>query len=123
VFVKPAAGWKNMTQTAELTAHDGVPNDQFGNAVSISGNIIAVGASFWDHNHTGQSGAIYIYIKPASGWHTTSQSSAELFPPATSPVSLLGASVGIGSGVIIGGAPYATINNQTYEGAAFVFGP
>jgi|ERR1035441_10327648 hypothetical protein len=123
VFVKPAAGWKSMTQTAELTAHDGEPNDQFGNAVSISGNIIAVGASYWDHNHTGQSGAIYTYIKPASGWRTTSRSSAELFPSASSTASYLGASVGIGSGVAMGGAPYATINNQTYEGAVFVFGP
>lgn len=123
VFVKPAAGWKRMTQTAELSAPDGEVNDHFGNAVSISGNLIAVGASFWDHNNTGQSGAIYAYNKPASGWVTTSRSSAELFPPASSPAALLGATVGIGSGVIIGGAPYATINNQTYEGAVFVFGP
>jgi len=123
VFVKPAAGWQNMTQTAELTAHDGEPNDQFGNAVSISGNIIAIGASFWDHNHTSQSGAIYVYTEPASGWVTTSRSRAELFPPASSSGSLLGASVGIGNGVVVGGAPYATINNQADEGAIFVFGP
>lgn len=123
VFVKPTAGWKRMTQTAELTAPDGEVNDHFGNAVSISGNTIAVGASNWDHNQTGQSGAIYVYTKPATGWVTTSRSSAELFPPANSPAALLGATVGVGNGVVIGGAPYATINNQLGEGAVFVFGP
>jgi hypothetical protein len=123
VFVKPAAGWKNMTQTAELTAPDGENNDKFGNAVSISGNIIAVGASFWDHFQTGESGAIYAYVKPASGWRTTSRSSAELFPPASSTASYLGTNVGIGSGVVMGSAPLATLNNLTNEGAVFIFGP
>jgi len=40
---------------------DGTPSAQFGNVVSISGNLIAVGA--YKHNHSGyiHSGAVYIY--------------------------------------------------------------
>ena len=44
VFVKPAGGWKNMTQTAKLTASDGVEGNEFGDWVAIDGNTIAVGA-------------------------------------------------------------------------------
>src|ERR1700691_987793 len=45
VFVKPAGGWSNMTQTAELTASDRQNGDYFGGSVAISGNTIVVGAS------------------------------------------------------------------------------
>src|ERR1700691_5848424 len=44
VFVKPATGWANMTQTAELTASDEQLGDGFGESVSVSGNTIVVGA-------------------------------------------------------------------------------
>jgi hypothetical protein len=33
VFVKPASGWHNMTQTAKLTASDGEESDGFGQGV------------------------------------------------------------------------------------------
>jgi hypothetical protein len=42
VFVKPATGWANATQTAELTPSDGVAGLGFGFFVAISGNTIAV---------------------------------------------------------------------------------
>jgi hypothetical protein len=45
VFVKPAGGWANMTETAKLTASDGAANDFFGNSVAISGDTVVVGAS------------------------------------------------------------------------------
>ena len=45
VFVKPSAGWSNMTQTAKLTASDGVEGDYFGYSVSVSGDTVVVGAS------------------------------------------------------------------------------
>src|SRR4029077_797489 len=35
VFVKPAAGWSNMMQTAELTASNGAASDSFGYSVAI----------------------------------------------------------------------------------------
>jgi hypothetical protein len=37
VFVKPAGGWANMTETAKLTASDGTPVSLFGLSVAISG--------------------------------------------------------------------------------------
>jgi uncharacterized repeat protein (TIGR03803 family) len=56
VFVRPTAGWANMTQTAKLTASDGDPG--VGYAVGISGDtIVAAGST-----------AVYVFVKPASGW-------------------------------------------------------
>src|ERR1700730_18525607 len=42
VFVAPASGWTDMTETAKLTASDGKPGDAFGDSVSMSGKTIAV---------------------------------------------------------------------------------
>ena len=44
VFVKPSGGWSNMTQTAILTASDAAAGDYFGDAVSVSGGTVVVGA-------------------------------------------------------------------------------
>jgi len=43
VFVKPAGGWANLTQTAKLTASDGAALDRLGIAVSVSGNTVVAG--------------------------------------------------------------------------------
>jgi hypothetical protein len=65
VFVKPAAGWANMTQTAKLTASDGQKNSLFGYATSISGNTIMVGSPGAGTNVTGK---VYAYVEPPTGW-------------------------------------------------------
>jgi FG-GAP repeat len=61
VFVKPKTGWKNMTQTAKLTASEGTTD--FGISVAIDGNTILVGAL------NSPSGG-YIFVKPVRGWKT-----------------------------------------------------
>jgi hypothetical protein len=65
VFVKPAGGWVNATQTAELTASDGAEGDASGYLpVAISGSTIVMGARF----HHPQEGAVYVFQEPAGGW-------------------------------------------------------
>jgi len=44
VFEKPPGGWENMTETAKLTASDGATYDEFGCSVSISGDVVMIGA-------------------------------------------------------------------------------
>ena len=44
VFVEPAGGWANGTQTAKLTSSDGAANDEFGYSVAVSGATIVAGA-------------------------------------------------------------------------------
>ena len=48
VFVKPAGGWANMTQTAKLTASDGAYADQLGISVAHCGDTVVAGALGWD---------------------------------------------------------------------------
>lgn len=62
VFVKPKTGWKNMTQTAKLTASDGQGDANFGWSVAIHGDTVLVGTLDWGV------GGGYIFVKPARGW-------------------------------------------------------
>ena len=64
VFVKPSGGWSNMTQTAKLTASDGVGNDHFGYFVSVSGDTVVVGAPIDESSR----GSAYVFVKPGADW-------------------------------------------------------
>jgi hypothetical protein len=75
VFVKPAGGWKNMTQTAELVSSDIASGDNFGWSVGISGDTVVAGAP---QIVTGN-GKGYVFVKPANGWQNMTET-AELTP-------------------------------------------
>jgi hypothetical protein len=111
IFVKPASGWTNMTETAKLTASDGADGDAFGYNVSISGNTAAVGALF---AHSG-AGAAYVFVKPASGWSKMTQT-AELTASDSSTFDSMG-SVAISGNTVVTGA----YGHNNFMGAAYVF--
>jgi hypothetical protein len=69
IFVKPASGWKNSTETAILSPSDGMNDDQFGDSVSIHEDTVAVGSA----KSSGGRGAIYVYVEPKSGWKSTTE--------------------------------------------------
>ena len=101
LFLEPASGWANMTQTAKLTASDGAQNDSLGASVAISGNTAVAGDA--------GKGATYVFVEPTSGWADMTQT-AKLtggFPWVSVAVS--GNTV-----VAAGGAPFAPY-------AAYVF--
>jgi hypothetical protein len=82
VFVKPATGWTSMTQTATLTASDGMPYDDFGDAVAVGGTIIVVGAP---NAVTGtEFGKAYLFVEPSGGWANATQTAALLASDAHS---------------------------------------
>lgn len=116
VFTEPAKGWGNMTQTAKLTASDGVANNQFGFAVSIDGGTIAVGA----HGMNSGRGAVYVFTEPINGWTNMTQT-AKLTASDATPSELVGRSVSISGNTVVAGAPQD--NNGAYkeQGAAYVF--
>jgi hypothetical protein len=115
VFVKPPSGWTNMTQTAELTASDGQPLDGFGSSVAISGSTVVVGALDATVNGNPDQGAAYVFVKPASGWVSMTET-AKLTASDGADYDELGASVSISSGTVIVGAP-----QYPGPGAAYVF--
>jgi len=64
VFVKPNQGWKNKTETAKLTASDGI-GFRLGYSVSIASDTIVAGAPYW---RSRDNGAAYVFVKPLKGW-------------------------------------------------------
>ena len=107
VFVKPASGWQNMTQTAELTSSD---NGQgFGTSVAISGDAIVVGAanpSNFEDQAAGP-GAAYVFVKPANGW-TNATENAKLTASDGQDGDAFGNSVAISGNTIAVGAIFAS---------------
>jgi hypothetical protein len=114
LFVKPANGWTNMTQTAKLTASDGVVNDGLGASVSISGNTVLAGASGIFPSST--PGFAYVFLEPTNGWTNMTQT-AKLTASDAVQGDALGASVSISGNTVASGAP----NHNSGRGAAYVF--
>lgn len=119
VFVEPAGGWKDTTQTAKLTASNGAKDDWFGASVSISGNTIAIGAPYAENDS--YDGAVYVFVKPASGWRTTSKFNAELTPLNGTAFGECGMSTAISGDTVAAGAQGATVVSNLYQGAVYVF--
>jgi len=65
VFVKPGGGWATGTETAKLTASDGLAYDQFGISVALDGDTALVGAYLNE-----PTGSAYVFVKPGGGWAT-----------------------------------------------------
>lgn len=65
VFVRGGTVW---TQQKKLIASDPGTNDQFGVAVSISGNSAIVGAFWDDHPGLTDSGSAYVFVRSGAAW-------------------------------------------------------
>ena len=120
VFVEPASGWANMTQTAELTATDEAPYGDFGSSVSInqSGSTVVVGAfdNTIPYGGIGGPGAAYVFAEPASGWASMTQT-AKLTASDGAAGDDFGFSVSINGNMVVVGAMGA----NSSQGAAYVF--
>ena len=119
VFVEGALGWKNMTQTAKLTASDGASGAVFGSSVACSGNTVVVGAPHQPVGGKASQGEAYVFVKPASGWHDMTET-ARLTSPDGAASDDFGYSVSIVGKIIAVGAPQASGQVQ-FEGKAYIF--
>ena len=102
-------GGTNWVQSAELTASDGAPSSYFGDAVSLNGNRVVVGA-YYGANYQG---AAYVYDFNAPNW----KQSAELIAADGSTYDYFGSSVSVSGNRVVVGA-YGKANDQ---GAAYVY--
>ena len=68
VYVRPADGWADATETAELTRGFGHKYDGFGTGVAVSSDDgkIAVGNPY--SRSSNFRGSVYVYTKPTGGW-------------------------------------------------------
>jgi hypothetical protein len=120
VFVQPAAGWTTATQTAELTASDSRSYDFLGFSVAISAGTVVAGAPYHQVGAHPDAGAAYVYVQPAAGWASTSQT-AELTVSDGGASDYLGLSVGVDGGTVVAGAPYHQVAGNRWQGAAYAF--
>jgi hypothetical protein len=121
VFREPQHGWQSATQTAELTASDGTSGDSLGLSVGISGDTIVGGAPFATVNENPFQGAAYVFVEPRQGWVNETEI-AKLTASDGAAGDILGAMVGLSDDTIVAGAPFATVNGNASQGAAYVFG-
>jgi trimeric autotransporter adhesin len=119
VFVEPRGGWRSETQTAKLTASDGLIGNELGASVAISGGTVVAGAVNAIVNGNPDQGAVYVFTEPRGGWRSETQT-AELTASDGAEGDDLGSSTGIYGDAVVAGAVGATVNGNR-EGAAYVF--
>jgi hypothetical protein len=119
LFVEPAPGWSGIWgQTTEFKASDGTGDAAFGLSVSVSENVLVVGAPGQTIDSKQREGASYIFARPTTGWPKNMTETAELTESDGKPADAFGISVAISNKTVIAGA-YLRHNRQ---GAAYIFG-
>ena len=126
VFVKPAGGWKDMTETAKLIgAHvDNKGEDRVGSTVAIDGDTIVAGVPNVLPNDNGLGfGEALVYVKPAHGWVNATEDAVLYINPAFYPSqgAGFGFSVGISGNAIVVGAIGCCFEGRSTAGQAYVW--
>jgi FG-GAP repeat len=121
VFVRPASGWRDATQTTELTAEEGGPGELFGHSVALSGATVAVGAPYREVGGVAAQGAVYVFVRPASGWSGPVGQAAELTASDGAKNELLGRSLAVSGNTVVAGASSREIARNAEQGELYVF--
>jgi len=103
-----------------LTPSDGSAGGDFGASLSMTGNTLVVGALAETIANTSNEGAVYVFVRPSSGWRDTTET-AKLTASDGNQDEAVGQSVAIHDGTIVAGAGCATVNGNVCQGAAYIF--
>ncbi len=132
VFTKRAATgvWDDWDDTSvsnatpELTASDRASGDRFGRAVAMDGDTIVIGAPYHDYddpddntNDVSNSGAAYVFIRPATGVWATDTETAKLTASERAENDQFGYSVAVDGNTVVVGAD----QDDSNRGSAYVF--
>src|SRR5262249_11932887 len=114
VFTRSGSTW---TQQQKLTANDGAANDQFGSAVAVSGDTVAVGAYEDDVGGQADAGSAYVFVGSGTTW--TQQ--AKLTANDGGGSNQFGSAVAVSGDTVAVGANQDTVGGQVVSGSAYVF--
>ncbi|MCH8902446.1 MAG: T9SS type A sorting domain-containing protein [Bacteroidetes bacterium] len=128
VFVRPSGsnGWgltsspSNLNEDAKMISSGSTFSDGFGISISISGNVVVVGA----HGENTARGAAYVFVEPSSGWasaSTTLNEQAKLLAQSGTSFDFFGHSVSIDGDYIAVGSPFALPGTDNLAGSAYIF--
>lgn len=119
VFEADQGGVQNWGQQTRITAPDAAAGDQFGQALALSGQYLAVGAPF-DNPRGVQSGALHVYHRRDNGaWEHL----AKLSDLAGSAHDHLGMAAAMYKDTILAGAPGNDFGPATDRGSVAFFAP
>jgi hypothetical protein len=107
IYVRGASGWP-ATPTTIVRDPSAATDDQFGFSVAMSGNTVVIGSR---GTLTG-GGALYIYVKGASGWPTTPTTT---LPDPSAKAQNFGYSVAVSGGTVVASAgAMASVPGKVY---------
>ncbi|MFG0283561.1 MAG: hypothetical protein ACF8R7_03995 [Phycisphaerales bacterium JB039] len=112
VFEKIGGAW---TLVAKIVASDGSPNDRFGHAASISGDLIVIGAE-GDQDRGVEAGSAYIFQRIDGAWTEV----AKLLASDGGPNDRFGCSAAISGQTAVVGS-YSDDDLGVDAGSAFVY--
>ncbi|GAB3409454.1 FG-GAP repeat protein [Flindersiella endophytica] len=115
VFTRSGTSW---SQQAQLVAADGLPDDWFGNSVSLAGDTAAIGATTSDIDDEDAQGAAYVFVRSETTW----SQQAKLTAADGATGDFLAWSVALSGDTVLAGARGKTVGANVEQGAAYVFG-
>ncbi len=101
-----------IVQQGTLLAAPGFAGDGLGQAVAVSGSLVAVGAPGVTVGGQQGAGAVYVFSEPSGGW-ASADGAVEMTASSPQAGAGLGGSVAISGDTILAGAPNATVGNLT----------
>ncbi|MFN2137944.1 MAG: hypothetical protein ACK2UK_18460 [Candidatus Promineifilaceae bacterium] len=113
-FTRSGGTW---AQGQKLLADDGAASDQFGVAVALSGNNLAIGASLANIDGAADQGAVYIFARAGGTWSQAKKLSAA----DGAGGDQLGRKLTLDGTTLIAAARDAKVNGQAQQGAAYIF--
>jgi hypothetical protein len=120
IFERNQGGVDNWGMVVKLTASDGEAGDSFGEAISISGDTIAVGADYEDSGVTYSQGAVYIFERNQGGPNNWGEVAKILASDGLNE-DYFGSAVSIDGDTLVVGAPRDDIGGQTDQGSAYIY--
>jgi hypothetical protein len=103
VFARPAGGWADATQSAELGT---LGSGWLGYSVGISGDTIAAGAPATTSGTVNGGGAAFVFVKPGASWADSYTPQAQFLASDASEFDALGWAIGIDGGTVAVGTRY-----------------
>ena len=113
----PAVALSPLVDDLKIVASDPVIGDEFGSEVSILGARSVIGAPR-DNIFGANSGSAYVFFKGPSGFWYEEQ---KITPTNATSSANFGASVGMGDGFLVVGAPVQPVDEMFRAGTAYIF--
>ncbi len=104
-------------ESQKLTASDGAAYDHFGEAVSLNGNRLAIGADIADVGGNNNQGAVYLFDFNGSSW----SESQKLTASDGAAYNNFGFAISLDGNRLAIGAGWAEVGGNTDQGAVYIF--